>query len=1212
MDAKPSASTGSVAHAATVGSGIAAGVVADVASTAPAPSSNAASSSAAAASSHIIAASSSSATAAAVTDVSSSSSVSAPSSSSSGWSGASALVGMLSAAKAGMKLAPLLVEGGLALVQNGTQRVVQISQDGINVGTGYVRSGVQMAGQATALKLQQWEAEASDDEAAARYAAWLNTTLHASERIDRSLQFGAEVLERRVLGSLGLIAHHGLSATAWSWQRSVFGTKLLIDAAEKGTKWALRAQGVNVEELEEGYEHEQMVDTFLRILSEVQALSSQLSDVSTPTLVRCLLTYARLVEVVDSEEKMQTRRKVLSAFLEELAERDKKGEAIRREQDRQAHIQPQHMSTGKESEQVNEECCVDASAAVNSSSGKPGRFRSWLKSWGLSSSSSSDSTIDGASSSEEPLGPAPSFTSDPAPSISHKYEDGLYALAGSGMQRVSRACLFAGVAYGPRFLRFLGLPTKAKTHEEFIVEQTGIAPQDIIQSDFASTLKRPGFYLALDHKFKQIVLVIRGSSAIHDGLVDLTCGFQKHVLASGAAGGASSDGMQEGCVHEGMYNAAMWFKQNMKQKILDLFKQYPNYGLTLTGHSLGAGTASLLTLLWLHDDEMNPPHRRIQCYSFGSPCIVSPELCHVGYGHVWNFILGHDVVCRLSRGAVQDLCSVILSLTTYSRAEAALNALPYRERSKHQQELEQHRRKEKEEWEASKAAHTSEGTTATSAGTAPRQQNRQLVHPAADDHTELATLLDHYQSLLEQKTKAEEEAKTAASRKTNPSSSSSAPSSSSSSSVVVSASTSPSVSELSSSIDSSLSDLRSILHHLRRSMTHAKLFPLGHIFHLLPRPPPSGDEAVEEAKAKAETNEMKMEDKDDTNMVNEEKQNAAPSSHARHISSSITADESLPRAPTRQVLLHVSSGINKLDDLIGARSEPVLVDADVIDPSANTSQGSTSTAALAGSMIVLPSAAPTSTSHPSHDAPAAAAQVASSVPSSSSSAQVSYSSVDNGAVDTNVDTPPTHPSSSSSSNSQCTATSTDTVSSMPISLPPSSSNSVPTSTLTPAVTRRPAPPVALPVSKAAAASAFASASSTSTSTHSSVKRKEAPQRSTSPPSKLAEVDDDDDASSHANVSIAAPPIRTEAYVPPLAAPIPRPNPPPPPRVQNLFTHPPQYCLYAGHWCDLTDLTLSSSMIQHHLPAAYFVALATHETTQKQCEQMVKQDIERQK
>ena len=32
---------------------------------------------------------------------------------------------------------------------------------------------------------------------------------------------------------------------------------------------------------------------------------------------------------------------------------------------------------------------------------------------------------------------------------------------------------------------------------------------------------------------------------------------------------------------------------------------------------------------------------------------------------------------------------------------------------------------------------------------------------------------------------------------------------------------------------------------------------------------------------------------------------------------------------------------------------------------------------------------------------------------------------------------------------------------------------------------------------------------------------------------------------------------------------------------------------------MTDLILSSNMLQHHLPAAYFVALATHETTKQQ-------------
>jgi len=170
---------------------------------------------------------------------------------------------------------------------------------------------------------------------------------------------------------------------------------------------------------------------------------------------------------------------------------------------------------------------------------KRSRLSSWMPwSWGQSKAEPA-----------QPTGPVPTFVSDPAPSASSAYEDGLYMLAGSGMRKVSRAMLFAGCAYGPRFMRFLGVPTKQTTHEEFIVEQCGIPRADLLLCDFTSSaMEHPGYFLALDRSSRQVLLVIRGSSAWHDALTDLTCSFTRHV-----SGSFGSKGHAEGSCHEGMH-----------------------------------------------------------------------------------------------------------------------------------------------------------------------------------------------------------------------------------------------------------------------------------------------------------------------------------------------------------------------------------------------------------------------------------------------------------------------------------------------------------------------------------------------------------------------------------------------------------------------------------------------------------------------------------
>lgn len=158
---------------------------------------------------------------------------------------------------------------------------------------------------------------------------------------------------------------------------------------------------------------------------------------------------------------------------------------------------------------------------------KKGWFSGWVK-WASTATSKTPvepsvraPALDGSSSSSV-------ASSSSGPSI-HSYEEGLYALAGGGMTRISRSMLFAGCVYGPRFLRFMGLPTLARTNEAFLIEQTGIKAEDILRADFSSSLKHPGFVLCVDHKLKSVMLVIRGSSALSDAITDLTCGFSRHV-----------------------------------------------------------------------------------------------------------------------------------------------------------------------------------------------------------------------------------------------------------------------------------------------------------------------------------------------------------------------------------------------------------------------------------------------------------------------------------------------------------------------------------------------------------------------------------------------------------------------------------------------------------------------------------------------------------
>lgn len=89
---------------------------------------------------------------------------------------------------------------------------------------------------------------------------------------------------------------------------------------------------------------------------------------------------------------------------------------------------------------------------------------------------------------------------------------------------------------------------------------------------------------------------------------------------------------------------------------------YSHYNLVVTGHSLGAGTAVILT--WL----LKAKFPNIKCYSFGTPASVLDEASSREVApFVSSIVWGNDLVCRLSFHSLCHLRNDVLD--TISRAK---------------------------------------------------------------------------------------------------------------------------------------------------------------------------------------------------------------------------------------------------------------------------------------------------------------------------------------------------------------------------------------------------------------------------------------------------------------------------------------------------------------------------------------------------------------
>jgi len=84
----------------------------------------------------------------------------------------------------------------------------------------------------------------------------------------------------------------------------------------------------------------------------------------------------------------------------------------------------------------------------------------------------------------------------------------------------------------------------------------------------------------------------------------------------------------------------------------------------ITGHSLGGGMSTLMVLLYLVHPlkalKENITHR-LHGYSYGGASVLSAEFDKYMKPVMKSFILGDDVVPRLSYGSIQDVCKIILA-----------------------------------------------------------------------------------------------------------------------------------------------------------------------------------------------------------------------------------------------------------------------------------------------------------------------------------------------------------------------------------------------------------------------------------------------------------------------------------------------------------------------------------------------------------------------
>lgn len=223
--------------------------------------------------------------------------------------------------------------------------------------------------------------------------------------------------------------------------------------------------------------------------------------------------------------------------------------------------------------------------------------------------------------------------------------------------RLSRYLKFAASVYPAEILMGHDLTSAIKLGKKAQVDQVvkSFYPKaKLLMSREKAEVKKPGFAMYSLECVKEIILTIQGSHTKSDWVTNIVCNPSE---ISGQ--------------HHGMKVAAM----NLDVEIRDTLVTYLRNGrrdwkVTIVGHSLGGGTATLLAIRWINLLPEEYRHQ-VQAYSFGAPCVVSQKDAIRYKDQIYSIIYGRDIVSRLSFGTVRDLLVTLHGLSASWRVSGA-------------------------------------------------------------------------------------------------------------------------------------------------------------------------------------------------------------------------------------------------------------------------------------------------------------------------------------------------------------------------------------------------------------------------------------------------------------------------------------------------------------------------------------------------------------
>ncbi|KAL6532492.1 hypothetical protein OROGR_014462 [Orobanche gracilis] len=188
---------------------------------------------------------------------------------------------------------------------------------------------------------------------------------------------------------------------------------------------------------------------------------------------------------------------------------------------------------------------------------------------------------------------------------------------------------------------------------QVFLESAGLSEAHVLLQKHKAGILKPAFTILRDETSKCFLLLIRGTHSIKDTLTAATGAVVPFHHSVVDDGGISN--LVLGYAHCGMVAAARWIAKLGTPSLVKAIEQNPGYDVKIVGHSLGGGTAALLTYILREQKEFSAT----TCVTFAPAACMTWELAESGKHFITTIVNGSDLVPTFSAASVDDLRSEV-------------------------------------------------------------------------------------------------------------------------------------------------------------------------------------------------------------------------------------------------------------------------------------------------------------------------------------------------------------------------------------------------------------------------------------------------------------------------------------------------------------------------------------------------------------------------